>query len=226
MNDSVANSIATPTRHANPFATCWIRPGAIPFRFPAGECAEQLIARLAVNGWRGAIIGPHGSGKSTLLESLKPALAATGRLAHSFALHNHQRCLPRDVWTAIRAIPASGANSSAQILIIDGYEQLGWLERSRLTRFCNRAGAGLLATSHAPIHLPTLIRLRPDRALVETIVAELCGGVSTAVTLADIAASHACHGSNVREILFDLYDRHELGRRALRRAANLAAVAT
>jgi hypothetical protein len=37
--------------------------------------------------------------------------------------------------------------------------------------------------------------------------------VSTTITRADIAASHACHGSNVREILFDLYDRHEAGRR-------------
>jgi hypothetical protein len=40
--------------------------------------------------------------------------------------------------------------------------------------------------------------------------------VSTPITDSDVAASHACHGSNVRELLFDLYDRHEQLRRAER----------
>jgi hypothetical protein len=44
-------------------------------------------------------------------------------------------------------------------------------------------------------------------------VADLCTEVSTPVTQNDVAASHACHGSNVREIFFELYDRHERGRR-------------
>jgi len=73
---------------------------------------------------------------------------------------------------------------------------------------------GLLVTSHSRTRLPTLIQLSPDQTLVQQLVADLCAKVSTTITTADIAASHACHGSNVREILFDLYDRHEQRRRA------------
>jgi hypothetical protein len=40
--------------------------------------------------------------------------------------------------------------------------------------------------------------------------------MATPITPADVAASHACHGANVREIFFDLYDLHEKMRRAER----------
>jgi hypothetical protein len=58
--------------------------------------------------------------------------------------------------------------------------------------------------------------LAPDRALVERLVADLAARVSTPVTAADIAASCASHGDNVREIFFALYDRHERLRRSVR----------
>src|SRR5207244_3306778 len=86
-----------PSRRDNPFATCWTRPGALPFRFADGENAERLIAKLAVQSWFGAIVGPHGSGKSTLLETLKPALVASGIYVTSISLHDGQRRLPRDL---------------------------------------------------------------------------------------------------------------------------------
>jgi hypothetical protein len=101
------------------------------------------------------------------------------------------------------------------LIVIDGYEQLGWLQRARLKRRCRRAGHGLLVTAHAPTNIPTLIRLAPDRRLVQQLVLDLTAQVSTPITPADVAASHACHGSNVREIFFDLYDRHEQRRRTL-----------
>jgi len=40
--------------------------------------------------------------------------------------------------------------------------------------------------------------------------------VSAEITAEDVAASHACHGSNVREIFFELYRRHERRRRTAR----------
>ena len=63
-------------RLANPFATRHVRPGAIPFHFPAETSAAQLVARLRELNWRGAIVGPHGSGKSTLLVALAPGSSA------------------------------------------------------------------------------------------------------------------------------------------------------
>ncbi len=196
----------TPSRETNPFATCWTRPGAIPFRFRENEQPSQLITKLAAHNWRGAIIGPHGSGKTTLLESLKPALAAAGRNVCTISLHNGQRRLP----------PLPSSQSSSFLLIIDGYEQLSRLERMRILARSYFDRTGLLAASHARTCLPTLIQLSPDQTLVQQLVADLCARVSTTITTADIAASHACHGSNVREIFFDLYDRHERNRRKLR----------
>jgi hypothetical protein len=200
---AVAQTDAIPSRESNPFATCWTRPGAIPFRFPRNESASILVAKLAAQSWRGAIIGPHGSGKTTLVETLVPALFAAGRTVHTISLHNCQRRLSR--------LPS--CEGSDFLLVIDGYEQLSRLERIRILSSCYLKHAGLIITSHEPTALPTLIELMPDLPLVEQIVADLCCKVSIAITTADVAASHACHGSNVREILFDLYERHEEHRR-------------
>lgn len=203
---SFAASIAS--RDANPFATCWTRPGAMPFLFSSGESGTRLIARLATLHWRGAIVGPHGSGKSTLLEALKPELRAAGLREHAIVLRDRQSHLPRSY---LRTLPHGCA-----VVIIDGYEQLGWFERFQLKRLCQQRQLGLLVTAHAPTRIPMLIRLAPDEPLVHKLVAELTATVPTPVMPADVAASCACHGTNVREILFDLYDRHEKSCRAER----------
>jgi energy-coupling factor transporter ATP-binding protein EcfA2 len=216
LRDSISRSTTPPSRELNPFATCWTRPGALTFHFGNGQSAEQLVAKLAAQQWRGAIIGPHGSGKSTLLEALKPALAAAGRNIQAISLHDGQRRLPRYFLDAC-------GNKLSSLFIIDGYEQLGWIARLLLRLRCRSTGGGLLVTSHAPVRIPTLVRLAPDRKLVEQLVDDLSRQVSTTITRADVAASHACHGSNVREILFDLYDRHEHRRR---RASNSLPLAT
>jgi hypothetical protein len=199
-----------PSRHDNPFATCWTRPGALAFRFPDGQTAEQLVAKLQSYGWRAAIVGPHGSGKSTLLETLKPTLVARGCHIHAVTLRHGQRRLPDRVLDQLNGEgKRNQPTTMPAILIVDGYQQLGLFQWMKLRRICRQAHAGLLVTAHAPTRLPTLIRLAPDRGLVERLVNELSAQVSTDVAAADVAASHACHGSNVREIIFDLYDRHE-----------------
>ncbi|MEO7403715.1 MAG: hypothetical protein ABIU95_08615 [Burkholderiales bacterium] len=224
-----AFNAAPPSRRDNPFATCWTKPGALAFHFSDGESAEQLVSKLAAQYWQGAIIGPHGSGKSTLLESLKPALAQAGQQVLAVSLHDRERRLLRHIWNNLATysepagLPrpdkpggAPSIGSDPLLLIIDGYEQLGWLERRRLLRHCRRTSIGLLVTAHAPARLPTLAILKPDRALIAQLVADLCAEVSMPITPSDVAASHACHGSNVREIFFDLYDRHERKRRTSR----------
>jgi energy-coupling factor transporter ATP-binding protein EcfA2 len=171
------------------------------------------VERFAAANWRGAIIGPHGSGKSTLLETLRPALVAAGHSISSIALRDRQRRLPRSFIDRTKASPVTHSGEECFIVIVDGYEQLLWLERLKLIRECRRRQLGLLVTSHAATCLPTLIRLTPNRQLIEQLVRELCDQVSTHVAAEEVVASHACHGSNVREILFDLYDRYERRRR-------------
>jgi hypothetical protein len=109
------------------------------------------------------------------------------------------------------------------LVIVDGYEQLCWFERWRLKRRCRRAGVGLVVTCHDQTAIPTLIRLAPDLPLIARLLANLAARVSTPVTNADAAASLARHGSNVREVFFDLYDRHERLRRAARTDAAASA---
>src|SRR3954468_4568345 len=155
-----------PSRGLNPFATCWTRPGARPFRFSNGQSIKQLLARLADQKWYGAITGPHGSGKSTLLESLKPAIIATGRCVQALSLHDGQRRLPPDFFK----LTTEATNT---LLIIDGYEQLGWPARLRLWQHSRSTAAGLVVTSHTPVSIPTLIHLSPDRRLVDQLVADL-----------------------------------------------------
>lgn len=221
-----ATSNQPPSRHGNPFATCWTKPGAIPYRFTDGDSAEQLIRRMAGQQWYGAIIGPHGSGKSTLLEALKPALAQSGCQVTFIALRDGQRRLPAAIWHDLKqpekqpptrqhepAGPPSNSTARQRVLIVDGYEQLSYFQRWRLGRYYRSRGVGLLVTSHVPnrfpCRVPTLFQTAPDRALVSQLVAELTSEVSTSITQEDVDASHACRGSNVREIFFDLYDRHE-----------------
>jgi hypothetical protein len=205
-----------PSRRDNPFATCWTRPGRIAFRFVDGESSERLVTKLATQNWCAAIIGPHGSGKSALLETLRPALIAAGKEVHLISLHDRQRRLPADF------IPAENSASNL-VLVVDGYEQLSLLERWRLSRICRRNSRGLLVTAHSPTRYPTLIRTSPNLAIIEQLTADLCREVSTSVTPNDVAASHAIHGSNVREIFFDLYDRHEQRRRTVRTGAQSVA---
>jgi ABC-type branched-subunit amino acid transport system ATPase component len=209
MTTSALLLATPPSRDDNPFATCWTRPGAMPFQFAAGTSAEQLVDLLAAQDWWGAIVGPHGCGKSTLLETLTPLLSAASVHVRAITLQNGQRRLPSKFMEAI----ATAATEKRTLVIIDGYEQLAWLERLRLHRRCRRAGCGLLVTAHAATRIPTLIRLAPDERLVQLLVADLASRVSTRVSAADVTAIHACHGSNVRETFFGLYDRHEELRR-------------
>jgi hypothetical protein len=171
-----------------------------------------LVARLAAEEWWGEIVGPHGAGKSTMLATLIPRLAAAGRQVSTIALRDGERRLPRGF---LRRAPASRDS----LVVVDGYEQLSPIARWVLRWRCRRAAAGLLVTSHTATGLPVLVRLQPDVELVSRLVAQLTRRAPSPVTPADVAASHACRGSNVREILFDLYDRHELCSRARRTSA-------
>ena len=186
----------------NPFATRAIQPGATPYLFPANEDARQLVERLRELHWQGEIVGPHGAGKSTLLAALSPALEAAGRRVVVGRLRAGERSLPREI---LDALPWDGQT----LLIVDGYEQLGWL-RQRLFRLRRRwAGCGLLVTSHVPTGLPTLATLAPTPDMARRVVAALTADLPGAVSSAEVDAAFARHGGNMREMLFELYDRYE-----------------
>jgi hypothetical protein len=189
----------------NPFATRFVRPGAIPYLFPSGDSVERLIARLAECGWRGEIVGPHGSGKSTLLASLVEALERGGQNVVVYRLREGERRLPKT--TCAVATLSRGA-----LVVVDGYEQLPWWRRWALRRVCSRRGLGLLVTTHTPTGLPLLWQTSIDVLTVERVVAHLLVGDPTAAALIsrdDVARAVARHPTDAREALFALYDVYE-----------------
>ncbi len=199
------NSHCVSPTAANPFCVRRVRPGAIPFRFPEGITAAELVARLERNHWWGQLVGPHGSGKSSLLAALIPVVETTGRLVVRFDLHDGQRRLSPG-WRSAEI----GADT---LVIVDGFEQLGRLSRFRLKRLCRRRQSGLLVTAHEDVGLGEVYRTDVSPELLEKLVAHLVEGYPPLVGKDDI--HRCCNGQldDVREVLFSLYDLYEQRRR-------------
>jgi hypothetical protein len=197
------NSSVVPT--SNPFCTRCVRPGAIPFVFPAGKHLADLITALRKQGWRGEIVGPHGSGKSTLLATLVPELEGAGRTVIHYALHDGQRSLP----VAWRKLPPANAST---VVVIDGYEQLSRWNRLRLARWCRRRAAGLLVTTHASLGMPTLFTTATTLETAQQLASELLSSGDRAIAGEDVAAQFRLHAGNLREVFFGLYDLYEARR--------------
>lgn len=187
---------------SNPFATRYVRPGALEFLLPSGTTFANLLDKLRDRAWRGQILGPHGTGKSTLLHSLAPLLKEQGRTLVWFTQNQGARSL------AVTSAQAKMWTATAQV-IVDGYEQLGYWTRWWLNDACKRAGAGLLVTTHADVGLPTLFTTAPTDEQVQVLVRELLEGDDVKIRPDDVSLCYQTHAGNVRETLFALYDLYE-----------------
>jgi hypothetical protein len=187
---------------SNPFCTRHIRPGAMPFLFAPGQSVQLLIDRFRQADWWGEIIGPHGSGKSSLLAAITPEIEGTGRATLLVELHDGQRRLPTDLWRNPRL-------AAPMVLIVDGYEQLSRWNCIRLKRFCRVRRLGLLVTAHQSVGMPTLFQTSSSLALAEQIVGQLLASHDLALEPAAIRECYARQNGNLREMLFDLYDRYQ-----------------
>ncbi len=181
----------------NPFATRFIRPGALPFLFLDGDSAEALVGRLKDQQWCGQILGEHGSGKTTLLATLMPLLEAAGRSVLAFKVGPGERRLPRIDRPAL---------SSATQIVIDGYEQLSWWSKWQVRRLARRAGAGLLVTAHKDAGLPTVYETKPSEEVARAVVGKLMANEQVSLSPEDIGVNYRAADGNVREMLFKLFD--------------------
>jgi hypothetical protein len=195
-------------RSTNPFSSRWVRPGALPFCFPANETAESVVEKLRHHNWRGAIVGPHGGGKSTLLATLLPVIQQRGRSVQWIALHNGQRKLPHK-------LDLSATNS---LVVIDGFEQLSWWTRRQIIARTYRRDCGLLVTVHeesAARRLPVLFRTAGELATVRLLIEDFLPPHSGLIQPDDVTAAFQMHRGNVRETLFSLYDLFEHRRQCI-----------
>jgi hypothetical protein len=204
-------------RESNPFATRFIRPGAVGYLFPAGQSAESLVEKLREQGWWGEIVGPHGSGKSTLVAALVPELTRAGRKLVRRVIRQAAdggREAGIEVVPPRYAAVTSGSKQwdASTLLVLDGYEQLSWWWRRRVKAECRRRGAGLLVTAHQPLDLPLLARTQPTEAVAQQVVRQLLAGTESPVKPADVTEAFKAKNGNVREMLFALYDVHQARR--------------
>lgn len=198
----MSDSASTPRE--NPFATRAVRPGAISFVFERGEEAKSLVDQFLAAGRRGQIVGPHGSGKSTLLATLADELQSRGIAVKLVELHD-----------GCRSMPEGAVARQGEVLIVDGYEQLGVVARSKLAFDVARHQAGLLVTSHRsvrwPVALPVLFSTQSSPELAERLAGELLAASAhpKAVSAAEIRALYEAEQGNLREVFFRLYDLYE-----------------
>lgn len=191
MTDRGATAGPPPSRDANPFATCWTRPGALPW---FGD-VDAVVGRLRSADWRGQIVGPHGSGKSTLLRSLLEPLRAAGQ---------------RPV--LVDALQGTQANDG--LLLVEAFERLPRREQSKRIAAWRREGVPFVVTTHRvlrsrPATLPVVEHTAPSEAVLGRLFAELTRRRATPVTLEDAFSRFASRAGDVRETLFDLYNLHE-----------------
>lgn len=198
------------SRTTNPFSTRWVRPGALPYQFPAGVSAARIVHRLRNSAWRGSIIGPHGSGKSALLATLSAEIEHSGRAVRSVTLHDGQRNLPSHfTWPSRDELPG--------LIVVDGYEQLGWLARYQLNLRCRRSGWGLLITAHSDARARgflVLFRTIADLAIVAHLIDRHLPPHGGLIQPDDIAVAFRAHRGNVRDTFFALYDLFQHRQRA------------
>ena len=191
MNAAPQTIAAPPSRDANPFATCWTRPGALPW---CGDI-DAIIQRLCRSDWRGQVVGPHGSGKSTLLRALVEPLRQAGKRPVLFdALDN--------------------AGIGGDVLLVEAFERLSRREQWQHIAAWRRAGVGFVVTTHRTMlswftPLSVVAETQPNDAIVVELFERLTKSRPTMVTVADALASFASRAGDLREAWFDLYLKHE-----------------
>jgi hypothetical protein len=211
-----------PAESGNPFATRYIRPGALPYQFPKEGSLAGLIDRLADCGWRGEILGPHGSGKSTLVRSLIPELSSRGVHVSLFTMRQGNRRLPPSdtddaEWfppSVDKAVRLSGIN---RLWIVDGAEQLSKFSWWRLRVDCRWKRRGLVVTTHHPLGLPLLFRTSTTADLAWQVVSKLLPAQQTFILPADVQEAFQVHAGNLRETLLALFDVYHQRARHYRR---------
>jgi len=191
--------------HDNPFATRYVRPGAIRFVMPKHWSADALVSRLRANHWQGEITGPHGAGKSTLLATLVPALQRSDRLVRAI-------CLADGNWLPAWQVMRNDTADCRRLWVIDGFEQLPRLLRWRWRRRLERREQGLLATAHRSLGLPNLMYIEPDVRMFEQLARGLLARRGESMPWEEIRRCYHQAG-NAREGFFLLYDLYELRKR-------------
>lgn len=164
---------------------------------PGDESLEAIVDRLKTMNFRAALVGPHGTGKSTCLRAIAGQLPALGLTPLIHRLDG-ERLIP-SLWS-LRRLARQCSRST--VLILDGADHLPPIKARYICRATRSAG-GLIITSHAPWHLPTLLTTHGYPELLARLINRLTGQGLSPDEAQSLLQSRE---GNIREVLFDLYD--------------------
>ncbi len=176
------------------------------------------------------IVGPHGSGKSTLLELLRRELdrseldhsrlghsersgrfeIATAKL-HANSLHGSWKSAFRHSREMARlAQQVQCKLSKGGLLIVDGWEQLSWIDARWMLRRARRRNQRLLVTSHRKLRgFVTLYQTHLTRERVNALTDERIGHLSPlqqSLVQGFLESRKIDSQTNLRDLWFDCYD--------------------
>jgi len=171
----------------NPFRS--ERLERLAYRKP-GFSWENLEARLAAAGGRGAIVGPEGHGKTTLLFEWRGRSVAAGRSAAWVRLSRGQRRLHDAQKSEL---------VHAEAVFADSAEQLGWGGWKEFVAL-TRSARCVVVTTHRPGRFAPVHICRTSPGLLQELVNELHGSANDCLSL------WQRHRGNLRNALRDLYD--------------------
>lgn len=171
------------------------------YQFADGDSMDALTDRFRSQHYRGAIVGPKGRGKTMLLEDFCAHLGESGEAISGFRLNQGQK------QHAMKLCEDLAAKTPEEtILVIDGAEQLGWLQWRKFVRRTRRF-RGLLVTTHRAGRLPELIRCQTSVELLRDVVQRITPEKVAELDL-EFEPLFAYHSGNLRECLRSLYDRY------------------
>jgi GTPase SAR1 family protein len=202
---------APPIIASNPFATCKVRPGAIPYLFEEENGLGSLVDRLAGNGWWGEIVGPHGSGKSTLLVAIVQELSRRNVHVVRHRLSENSPRLPSGWRSTLRPMDSE---RTQPVLVVDGFERLGRWRRGLVKRRCQLMRCGLIVTAHEPVGLPPFVQTRITTGSARRVIGHLMPEAFPFLSEDELLQLLQRRAFNLREVLFDLYDVFEQKKRA------------
>lgn len=209
---------------ANPFATSFIAPSKVVYRFSHGANAtsahavdtqlEALLGKLRGTK-RAVIVGPHGTGKSTLVHTFLSKLqrsypkVAFHQLANDPSVGFFKRWSQRirsgkRIREELSALPNDG------LLIVDGWEQLTIPSRWRIARSAASRKVTLLATSHRRLPGWTLLHETTTtpkliRSLADDLLNDSPHEIRKMID-GHLKTRRLVPTTNVRDLWFEMYD--------------------
>jgi hypothetical protein len=159
----------------------------------------ELLERLKVMNYRGALVGHHGSGKSKLLNEFEQKLIDKDFRIRKLFLNMDTRKFPPGF------LPTFYSKLTANdIIMFDGAEQLSKMAWNRFEKKSSAAG-GLVITCHEPGMLPTLIETESSVELFKRILAGIAPEEVDSLGN-ELEPLLKKHSGNLRDAFRELYD--------------------